>query len=149
VAIATWSCVFAGLIFILLAFLPAAVVLAAKSTSILAGTIDSKAAIPYILGWLGGGPQRPLGILLISVLALPALGLGSNVLCIQTKTSLDVAGIENTFKHRFAFAAINAVLALGIALKGGEIVGLIVCFYAAYLAAVSIPFGTYLLEQSK
>lgn len=144
-AIAYQSCVAAGLIFILLAFLPAAVVIAAQNVGLLDG-IDSKAAIPYILGWLGGGVHHPLGILFISVLALPALGLGSNVLRIQTKTSLDVVGIADTVPNRSMFAGVNAFLALGIALKGGEIVGLIVCFYAAYLAAVCIPFAAYLLE---
>ncbi len=147
-AIAYRSCMAAGLIFIVLAFLPAAVVMAAQAVGLLDG-IDSKAAIPFILGWLGGGVHKPLGILFISVLALPALGLGSNVLRIQTKTSLDVVGIRDTVLNRTMFAGANALLALGIAFKGGEIVGLIVCFYAAYLAAVVVPFTAYLLEQTQ
>jgi len=39
------------------------------------------------------------------------------------------------------------VLALAIALKGGEIIGLILCFYAAYLSTAWIPFTAYLLAH--
>jgi SSS family solute:Na+ symporter len=147
VAIARWSCVLAGLILILFSFLPAAVILAAQKAAILPDAISSKAAIPYILSWVGGGLQAPLGIAGVATLALPALGLGSNVLRIQTRTSLDVTGVNPTFLNRCLFTGFNALMALGIALKGGEIVGLILSFYAAYLSAVWVPFIAYLVEQ--
>jgi solute:Na+ symporter, SSS family len=73
------------------------------------------------------------------------LGLGSNVLRIQNKMVFDWEIVPEFPNNRLVIATINAMLALAIALKGGEIVGLIVCFYAAYLSAVWIPFMAYLL----
>jgi SSS family solute:Na+ symporter len=46
-------------------------------------------------------------------------------------------------------AVANALLALAVALKGGgSLIGLIVSFYAVYLAAVFVPFVAYLLAQT-
>ncbi|MEB3356885.1 MAG: hypothetical protein VKK04_09175 [Synechococcales bacterium] len=147
--IARWSCVAAGAIFVVLAFLPTALVTAAQQADVLPGEITGKTVIPYILGWLGGGTHSSWGILCIASLALPALGLGSNVLRIQTKANLDILHLDDVPSYRAGFAGLNAALTLGIALRGGEIVGLIVCFYAAYLSAVWVPFLAYLLEQAK
>ena len=147
--IAAWSCLLAGLILIALAFLPSALVLAAQTAGVLPESITGKTVIPFILGWFGGGMGKPWGILAIASLTLPALGLGSNILRIQTKALLDLAGLEQTAYRRVGFTLLNGAFALGIALKGGEIVGLIVCFYAAYLAAVGMPFIAYLLEQNQ
>jgi SSS family solute:Na+ symporter len=83
----------------------------------------------------------------IAALTVPALGLGSNVLRIQSKTVLDWEIVPNSLLNRIGIATVNAMLALAIALKGGQIVGLILCFYAAYLSAVWIPFLAYLLAR--
>ena len=50
------------------------------------------------------------------------------------------------FGNRILVAVINVLLALTIALRGGEIVDLILLFYAAYLSAAGIPFIAYLLD---
>ena len=144
---AIWGCIFSGLILTLFAFLPTALVTAAQQSEILPPEVTGKTIIPYILSWLGGGTQTPLGILLIASLALPALGLGSNILRIQTKAALDITGLAETPLNRIGLTIINTLLAFSIALRGGEIVELIVCFYAAYLSAVWVPFLAYLLEQ--
>jgi SSS family solute:Na+ symporter len=44
-------------------------------------------------------------------------------------------------------ATLNALLALSVALIGGSIIGLIVSFYAAYLAAVWVPLIAYFLDR--
>jgi SSS family solute:Na+ symporter len=146
--VAYWGCVLAGLLLIALAFLPAAVVLAAQQAGILPADTDSKAVIPYILAWIGGGSGHFWGATLIATLAVPALGIGSNILRIQTKALLDLAQVTGDRPQQVLVAAINASCALAIALKGGEILGLILCFYAAYLAAVWVPFIAYLLATA-
>ena len=148
-ALARWSCILSGLILVALAFLPAAVVMAAQQAEVAPTEVAGKAIIPYVLSWFGGGAHKPLGIVYVSSLALPALGLGSNILRIQNKASLDIAKLNDTYQNQIGFSCLNAFLALGIALKGGEIVGLIIDFYAAYLSAVWVPFVAYLLEQAK
>jgi SSS family solute:Na+ symporter len=143
-----WGCLLAGLLLIALAFLPAAVVLAAQQAGILPADTDSKAAIPYILSWIGGGSGHFWGAFLIATLAVPALGIGSTILRIQTKALLDLAQVAVERPQQILAALINASCALGIALKGGDILGLILCFYGAYLAVVWIPFVAYLLADA-
>ncbi|AFZ44171.1 hypothetical protein PCC7418_2005 [Halothece sp. PCC 7418] len=147
--VACWGCILGGLVLAALAFLPGAIVLAAQEANIIPAEVTGKSVIPYILGWLGGGTAQPLGMIFIASLAFPAFGLGSNILRIQTKASLDITNLENRKRNEIAFAGLNALCALGIALRGGEIVGLIVCFYATYLSVVWIPFIAYLLERSR
>ncbi|NEO83129.1 MAG: hypothetical protein F6J87_02545 [Spirulina sp. SIO3F2] len=148
-AVAVWGCVLSGGILIGVAFLPTAIVLAAQKTTLLPPELPGRAVIPYLLGWLGGGIEQPLGAVFVLSLALPALGLGSNVLRIQTKASLDLTQCPDTTGNQVGFTIINTLLALGIALNGGEIVSLIVCFYAAYFAAIWVPFIAYLLEVAQ
>ncbi|HEY9704506.1 MAG TPA: hypothetical protein V6C58_18830, partial [Allocoleopsis sp.] len=50
---------------------------------------------------------------------------------------------------RLMITLINVSLSLAVALRGGNIVGLIVSFYAVYVAAVFIPFITYLITEIK
>lgn len=139
------GCSLAALLLIGLAFLPSAVVTAAQNAEILPPELDSKAIVPYILSWVGGGAHQPWGIVLIAALAVPALGLGSNVLRIQNKTLVDLEIVPHSRQNQILIAAINALLALAIALKGGEIIDLILDFYAAYLSAALVPFIAYLL----
>jgi solute:Na+ symporter, SSS family len=143
------GCAIAALMLITLAFLPAALVIAAENSQILPPDIAGKEVIPYLLAWIGGGADHLWGKVLIAALAVPALGLGSNVLRIQTKTILDLEVIPHAKQNRVGVAAVNSLLALAIALKGGEIIGLILCFYAVYLSAVWIPFIAYLLAHFK
>ena len=149
VRVACWGCVIAGLVLTALAFLPPAIVLAAKEADIIPPEVSAKAVIPYLLSWLGGGVKQPLGILFVSSLALPAFGLGSNIIRIQTKAGLDIVNIEEKKRNQIGLAGLNALFALGVAIKGGEIVGLIVCFYSAYLSVVWVPFIAYLLARSQ
>jgi SSS family solute:Na+ symporter len=129
-----------------LAFLPSSVAIAAQKAQILPTDLNLKAVIPFVLAWVGGGAHQFWGIILIIALVVPALGLGSNVLRIQNKMVFDWELIPDFRGDRLVVAVINAILAFAIALKGGEIVSLIVCFYAAYLSAVWVPFLAYLLS---
>ncbi|MBD3885787.1 hypothetical protein IFO70_29165 [Phormidium tenue FACHB-886] len=143
------GCALAALILIALAFLPAALVTAAQNSGILPADLMGKEIIPYLLAWLGGGADHLWGKALVAALAVPALGLGSNGLRIQTKTILDLEVIPNAEQNRIGVTVVNSLLALAIALKGGEIIGLILCFYAVYLSATWIPFIAYLLAHFK
>lgn len=146
---AYWGCALAAIVLIGLAFLPAAVVMAGQHQGILPETLPGKEAIPYILSWLGGGVDRWQGMLWILALAIPALGIGSNILRIQTKIILDLGVISNSSRNQVLVSILNALFAFGIALRDGEIVNLILEFYAAYLPCVWIPFIAYLLADTK
>lgn len=143
------GCALAAIILLLLAFLPSTLVVAAHNAGILPPGIDGKETLPFILSWIGGGSQKPLGIALILSLLVPALGIGSSILRVQTKTVLDFNILPASVWSRVLVTAANALFGLAVAFKGGEIVNLIVCFYAAYVGAVFVPFVTYLLAQTK
>ncbi|HEY9704355.1 MAG TPA: hypothetical protein V6C58_18025, partial [Allocoleopsis sp.] len=83
------GCILAAFLLISLAFLPSSIVIAAQNTGILPPDINPKETLPFILSWIGGGINKPLGITLIMSLLVPALGVGSSILRIQTKTILD------------------------------------------------------------
>ncbi|HEY9638737.1 MAG TPA: hypothetical protein V6D14_35465 [Coleofasciculaceae cyanobacterium] len=142
------GCLLAAILLLLLAFLPSSVVVAAQNTGILPADIDGKEVLPFILWWIGGGSGKPLAIVLIMSLLVPALGVGSSILRVQTKTILDFNIVPISNSNRLLIAVTNAILALAVALKGGEIVNLIVYFYAAYVAAVMVPFVAYLLSET-
>lgn len=137
----------AGLGFMVLALLPTALVLAAQRSDLLPTDITGKEVIPYILMTIGGGQNQLLGFLFILSLVVPALGIGSSIIRIQTKTILDLGWFPVSPLSRWLIALVNASLALIVALKGGEIVTLIASFYAAYVAAIWIPFIAYLLTH--
>jgi SSS family solute:Na+ symporter len=141
------GCVLAAILLLLLALLPSSVVIAAKEAGILPTDIDGKETLPFILSWIGGGVDKPLGVVLIISLLVPALGVGSSILRVQTKIILDFNILPTSNFNRLLITSFNALLALVVALKGGEIVNLIVSFYAAYVSAVLVPFVAYLLAQ--
>lgn len=151
---ALWSCLFASVILMGLALLLSTVAIAAQQAGIISPNLDAKEVIPYILTWVSGGTENFLGLVAIATLAVPALGLGSSVLRVQTKTFRDLEIIPQSLKvlldnsktHCILITVVNAILALVIALRGGEIVNLILFFYAIYISAVWIPFIAYLLD---
>jgi solute:Na+ symporter, SSS family len=143
------GCLLAAFLLIMLAFLPSSVVIAAQNMGILPPDINGKETLPFILSWIGGGTDKPLGIMLIMSLLVPALGVGSSILRIQTKTILDFNILPKFKLERLLVALVNVSLALAVALRGGNIVELIVSFYAVYVAAVFIPFVTYLITEIK
>lgn len=141
--------VLAAILLLWLALLPSSVVMAAQHAGILPAGIDGKEIMPFILLWIGGGIDQPLGIVLMLSLLVPALGVGSSVLRVQNKTILDFGILPISKRNRLLVAVANALFALAVALKsGGSLIGLIVSFYAVYLAAVFVPFFAYLLAQS-
>ncbi|MBV8886460.1 MAG: hypothetical protein JO235_21040 [Chroococcidiopsidaceae cyanobacterium CP_BM_RX_35] len=142
------GCLLAALSLLLLAFLPSSVVEAALETGILPPNLDGKETLPFILAWIGGGVDRPLGIVLVISLLVPALGIGSSLLRVQNKTILDFSILPAFNLNRPLIAAVNALLSLTVALNaGGSLIEMIVSFYAVYIAAVLVPFIAYLLAQ--
>jgi solute:Na+ symporter, SSS family len=142
------GCILAAILLLMLAFLPSAVLVAAQTANILPIDIDGKATLPFILLWIGGGSNQPLGIILIMSLLVPALGVGSSILRVQTKTVLDFKFFPTSNRNRIIVSIFNILLAFAVALKGGEIINLIVSFYSAYVAAVFVPFIAYILSQT-
>lgn len=143
------GCMLAATVLLLLAFLPSAVVIAAQNAGILPAGIEGKETLPFILSWIGGGVDNPLGIVLMMSLIVPALGVGSSILRMQTKTVLDFNILPASNLNRLLITVVNVFLALVVALRGGEIVNLIVYFYAAYVAAVFVSFVAYLLAETE
>jgi SSS family solute:Na+ symporter len=144
------GCLLAAISLLLLALLPSSVVVAALKAGILPTGIDGKETLPFILLWIGGGTDTPLGIILIMSLLVPALGVGSSLLRVQTKTILDFNILSPSNSNRMLVAVVNALLSLAIALKGGgSLINLIVYSYAVYVSAVLVPFIAYLLAQTE
>ncbi|MBR8835505.1 MAG: hypothetical protein DSM106950_16160 [Stigonema ocellatum SAG 48.90 = DSM 106950] len=141
------GCLLAAILLVLLAFLPSSLVAAALNAGILPAGIDGKEALPFILSWIGGGTDKPLGIALMASLLVPALGVGSSTLRVQSKIVLDFNILPVSNFNQLLITMTNAFLSLIIALKGGQIVFLIVAFYAAYVGAVFVPFAAYLVAQ--
>ncbi len=148
VRVAYWGCVLAAIVLFGLAFLPTTVVLVSQHQNIIPENLPNKQVLPYILSRVGGGVNHWQGCLFILSLAVPALGIGSNIFRIQTKTLLDLEIAPHIPYRRVCLTILNVLFALSIALRGGEIVGLIVNFYATYVSSVWIPLGAYLLMQS-
>ena len=149
---AYWGCVLAAIALLGLAFLPTTVVLAAQQQGLIPDALSGKEVLPYILLWVGGGARRWQGMLLILSLAVPALGIGSNILRIQTKTILDLNQNLKTFPDSpytwIGITILNALCVLAIALRDGEIINLILNFYTAYLSSIGVPFIAYLLARA-
>ncbi|GAB1545241.1 hypothetical protein NUACC21_79170 [Scytonema sp. NUACC21] len=142
------GCLLAGILLLLLALLPSTVVVAAQKAGILSAGISGKETLPFILSWIGGGADKPLGMALIVSLLLPALGIGSSILRVQRKTIFDFNIVPASNGYQLLVTVGNALFGLAVALKGGEIVNLIVAFYAAYVGAVIVPFVAYLIAQT-
>ncbi|MEM9771488.1 MAG: hypothetical protein AAF889_07820 [Cyanobacteria bacterium P01_D01_bin.73] len=149
----SWGCIIAAAVVLMLAFVPSAAVVAAQQSGILPEAIAAREIIPYVLGWLGGGVDQPLGIALVGTLLLPALGAGSAVLRVQTQLTTDALpkrlvgeGARRIFS-REVIRVLSAGLALMLAFKGGSIIGLMVAFYAVYGAAVFWPFLAYIADR--
>lgn len=141
--------VLAAIVLMWIGLLPSVVVISAQQAGILPIGMDGRETIPFILSWIGGGTGKPLGIVLILSLLVPALGVGSSVLRVQNKTILDFSILPVSNPNRLIVAVINTLLALAIALKGnGSLIGLIVSFYAVYLAAIFVPFIAYLADRT-
>ncbi len=141
------GCILAAILLLLLAFLPSSIVLAAETAGILPDGIDGKETLPFILSWIGGGTDKPLGILLLMSLLIPAFGVGSSILRVQSKTIFDFNILPVSKFYQLLVPVVNALLSLVVALKGGEIVNRMVSFYAAYIATVLVPFVIYLLAE--
>lgn len=137
----------AGLALIPIAFLPTAVVLGAMQRRIVTvGTINGKDAIPLILSNLGNQIFHDGGLVLVISLVLVAIGSGSGLNRALIRSFQAAPFMPDAFKRSAVASWINAVLALGIALTGLTIVGLMVSSYAIYVAGVFVPFMIYLLE---
>ncbi|MEM1425309.1 MAG: hypothetical protein AAGF75_01980, partial [Cyanobacteria bacterium P01_H01_bin.130] len=151
--VVTWGCVLATIIVLLLAAVPSVAVAAAQESGILPDAIAPREIIPYVLAWLGGGLNHPLGIVLVGTLLVPALGAGSTVLRIQSQLVMDslplpVQDQGATLRWRGGLIRlVNAGLALMLALKGGSIIGSMVLFYAVNGAVIWWPFMAYLLDR--
>lgn len=143
------GCLLAAIVLLLLALLPSTIVGAAQNAGILPAGIDGKETLPLILLWIGGGADKPLGIVLLVSLLVPALGIGSSILRVQSKTVLDFNLLPRYNWTRVLVTALNALFSLIVALRGGEIVNLIVAFYAAYVGAVIVPFTAYLMAKTE
>lgn len=143
------GCVLAGLVLLLLAFLPSSVVVAAEGHGILPASLEGKEVIPFILSWVGGGSGKPIGILLIMSLLVAVLGSGGGVLRVMNQTLFDFDLLSPSNKNRGLVAIANTLLVLAIASTGRQIIDLIVAFYAVYVAGALIPFLAYVLDKKE
>ncbi len=141
------GCLLGGIALILLAFVPSEMTIAAGNSGILPDGISGKAIVPFVFSWLGGGIGAPMGIFLVLCLLFSALGSGSGLLRAMNQTLFELELLPRRNDVRIVVAIANVLLAWAIASGGGSIIGLMVSFYALYVAAVWVPFLAYLLDR--
>ena len=145
---ATLGALIAGSILLLVSFLPASVVLGGMQNGIISpGTINGKDAIPTILATLGSDIFSGGGLFLVAGLIVVAIGSGSGLNRALIRSFQAAPFMPKMLNNPIIAAWINAGIALGIALTGFTIIGLVVSFYAIYVAGVFVPFIAYLLER--
>jgi len=138
----------AGLALIPIAFLPTGVVLGALQKNIIAAqTINGKDAIPLIISAIGDKILPGGGLILVIGLMLVAINSGSGLNRALIRSFQSAPFMPKFYKKLNVAAWINAGIALGVALMGLTIVGLMVSFYAIYVAGAFIPFMAYLIEH--
>ena len=144
---AQWSCILAGSILLLLAFLPSSVVISAGNRGIIPVGIDGKQTVPAILLWVGRQTGTGVGLALVISLLITAIGSGAGVLRIMNRTLLDAFGLTGSARRNWLAAAGNTVLILLIALSGRTLINLIVSFYTIYIAGVLLPLIVFIWED--
>lgn len=143
---AVWASVIAGICLIPMAFLPAAVALAAKA-SLSNSVMDAKEAIPLVISVLGDRLSYGGGTILVGALSVAAVGSGMGLVRAMNASLRDAVHTDGRLaRHTASF--VNVVVAFGIALLGETIVRTIVSFYAIYVAGVFVPFMAYLLDRT-
>ncbi len=141
---------FAGLALIPVAFLPTAVVLGGLQNNIIAAqSINGKDAIPLIISTIGNKIFPGGGLVLVIGLVLVAINSGSGLNRALIRSIQTAPFMPAMLKRSTVASWINALLSLGLALSGLTIVGLMVSFYAIYVAGVFVPFIAYLVERRR
>lgn len=139
------GCATAGVVLILIGFLPAAVVVAMRSLGVLAEMPDGKQVIPWVLSQAVGNLAWGLGAAMLAALSLAALGSGAAILrAMASAVSTNQSGVR---RPRLASAA---ALFIGAALASRDqgIVETMVSVNIIYLASIGVCFVALLADIS-
>ena len=139
------GCAMAGLALILIGFLPAAVVMAMQSGSVLADMPDGKQVIPWALSHAVGGLARGLGAGMLVALSLAALGSGAAIL--RAMASAMSTTLSGKNRSRLSSAA-ALIIGAALASRDQGIVETMVSVNIIYLASIGVCFVALLTDIS-
>jgi SSS family solute:Na+ symporter len=140
---AVMGCVLAGLILILIGFLPPAVVMAMRQAGMADGVADAKQVVPFLLARVAGtvGPGADHAMLV----ALSAAALGSGAAILRAMTSALASALPGERSASSPISAMSAlVLGGAVAARGQGIVETMVSVNVLYIASVGVMFAALL-----
>lgn len=143
--------ILAGIILILLTFIPTIIALESKSTTNLSKNLDGKQLIPYTMIVLGEkffGPN--LKYIFLPSIIITAIGSCACLVRIMIQTFQEFNFIPIKLrKNKKTILLINGIIIFLLSIKNSSIVSLIVSFYIVYIVSVFIPFLTLLFQSKK
>lgn len=139
--------VIACCVLFLLAFLPTTLVM--SGSGVLGGLADGKEALPKVLMMYGNSIYSGLGVMFVAALAFGVLGSGIGVSRVVIRATSTSGFLGKRFRDQKIVAFIGIFIVGALALVGKSILGLIVSFYAVYVASVVVAFIAYLLQEHK
>jgi len=137
--------VLGGTILLLFSILLLSIVMGSIQSGLVGSVADAKQTVPAMLLNFGNSISRSLGIVFLLPVVFVSIGSGGGVARIVAKT---ISDLDTTKKINMDTRLLTVVAGFLIALTGGSIIGLIVSFYAIYVASVFVPFLLYLLDRS-
>ncbi|MDQ7744548.1 hypothetical protein [Hydrogenophaga pseudoflava] len=139
------GCVTAGVVLILIGFLPAAVVVAMQSGGVLVDMPDGKQVIPWVLSQALGNLAWGLEAAMLAALSLAALGSGAAIL----RAMSSAMSTTQSAKHRPRLAsAVSLIIGAALASRDQGIVETMVSVNIIYLASVGVCFVALLGDIS-
>lgn len=137
---AVCGCVLAGLLLFVIAFLPAAVVVAMQSGGMLGNLADAKQVVPWVLGQVAGSLGQGADKLMLIALSVAALGAGAAILRAMTEALACAASGSRSAGHPM-FALIALGLSALLASRDQGIVDTMVSVNVIYIASIGVCFA--------
>ncbi|HAX21072.1 MAG TPA: hypothetical protein DCY64_12415 [Hydrogenophaga sp.] len=138
---AVGGCVLAGLLLIVIAFLPSAVVVAMQSGGMLGDLADANHVVPWVLGLVAGSVGQGADKLMLVALSVAALGAGAAILRAMTEALACAASGSRSAGHPM-FALIALGLSALLASRNQGIVDTMVSVNVVYIASIGVCFAT-------
>lgn len=129
------GCLLAGVVLLVVAFLPPAVVLAAVAQPSWPGVVDPKQVVPQVLSLAAKDLSGVAGPVMLGALGVAALGSGAAVLRAMV-SALEAAQPRRASAPPLALTAIAMAVAVALTLSGLPIVDTMVSVNVVYIASV-------------
>lgn len=147
-ASAAWlGCTVAGALLIVVAFLPAALVVALQQAGETGGLADSRQVIPFLLAKVAQTLAPAAGTALLIALSTAALGSGAAILRAMSLAIESVA--PSTVHHRFPVSTLVALaLGAGLASRDQGIIETMVSVNVVYVSSIAVCVAALAVRRS-